>query len=562
MRHDVRQRHFIVCGGGAAGLSCARHLLSSGASVTLFEASQRVGGRCRTERVVKGASAVELGASYFHGTKGNPAWELCTELGLLSDHPPARPRAPRRMLCADGRPADADVFSAVHAVLSAAVSECEAGTVRSASVGEHLQEAWETSRPSLLSQFHDHVLVDAVWRAALLYQAAVDGAAKLTEQGTAAYSNYDEFNGQHVASRADLGGFSLAMEALASPLRAQGSLQLGACVVSVHWHGTCSGLGVAAPTGKVADGAKEMNDTKRVDGLVEVVLADGTSAYADAVCVALPLLPLRQLHFEPALPPAKVRALEQLRLGSVEKLFVTFECDTTAAGTPGPPELPAVVCLWTDGSAMSSDAPAWTRDIYALDASAHEAIHETVDEAVDEGVDETRDMARDKVEEAEKANAVTHEARVGGSTVSPSSRVASGDLRRRRETRVAWLTGDSARAVSGRSGETLLEEFRIGLAPFLGELEPWRAIACYASGWSIDPLIGGAYSFPTRDAPANVASHVEAPLEDLEGRVRVCFAGEHTSKSHFATVAGALESGRREADRMMQAHPVSGNTSL
>ena len=41
----------IIVGAGLAGLTCARVLAESGAAVTLFEASDGVGGRVRTDTV-------------------------------------------------------------------------------------------------------------------------------------------------------------------------------------------------------------------------------------------------------------------------------------------------------------------------------------------------------------------------------------------------------------------------------------------------------------------------------------------------------------------------------
>jgi phytoene dehydrogenase-like protein len=41
----------VVVGGGLAGLACARDLVDAGRSVVLLEASDRVGGRVRTDEV-------------------------------------------------------------------------------------------------------------------------------------------------------------------------------------------------------------------------------------------------------------------------------------------------------------------------------------------------------------------------------------------------------------------------------------------------------------------------------------------------------------------------------
>lgn len=55
----------MVVGAGIAGLGAAMTLAEAGCRVTLLEASDRVGGRVRTEHV--GDACVELGAEFVHG---------------------------------------------------------------------------------------------------------------------------------------------------------------------------------------------------------------------------------------------------------------------------------------------------------------------------------------------------------------------------------------------------------------------------------------------------------------------------------------------------------------
>ena len=42
-----------------------------------------------------------------------------------------------------------------------------------------------------------------------------------------------------------------------------------------------------------------------------------------------------------------------------------------------------------------------------------------------------------------------------------------------------------------------------------------------------------------------------APVLDLQGRSKLLFAGEATDTSHYGTVTGAMVSGCREADRLV-----------
>ena len=65
MAHRPRSFDFAVVGAGAAGLAAARVLTGSGASVAVFEARSRVGGRVWTRPLAGGVA--ELGAEFIHG---------------------------------------------------------------------------------------------------------------------------------------------------------------------------------------------------------------------------------------------------------------------------------------------------------------------------------------------------------------------------------------------------------------------------------------------------------------------------------------------------------------
>jgi len=69
-----------VVGAGAAGLSCAGELKRLGFEPVLLEASDRVGGRVRSGDL--DGTPVELGASWIHGTRGNPLTSLAREAGV------------------------------------------------------------------------------------------------------------------------------------------------------------------------------------------------------------------------------------------------------------------------------------------------------------------------------------------------------------------------------------------------------------------------------------------------------------------------------------------------
>jgi monoamine oxidase len=73
------QNSILVIGAGMAGLTAARSLAEAGRSVTLVEASTRVGGRVHTIR--EGNEIIELGAEFIHG-KPPELWSLIEEANL------------------------------------------------------------------------------------------------------------------------------------------------------------------------------------------------------------------------------------------------------------------------------------------------------------------------------------------------------------------------------------------------------------------------------------------------------------------------------------------------
>ncbi len=71
--------HVVVVGGGITGLACALELADAGASVTLLEASDRLGGNIRTSRFA-GLDVDEAADAFL--ARVPEGVELCQRLGL------------------------------------------------------------------------------------------------------------------------------------------------------------------------------------------------------------------------------------------------------------------------------------------------------------------------------------------------------------------------------------------------------------------------------------------------------------------------------------------------
>ncbi|KZK87952.1 4-methylaminobutanoate oxidase (methylamine-forming) [Pseudovibrio sp. W64] len=69
----------IIIGAGIAGLTAARELMDSGYTVLVLEASNKIGGRIRTNRAL--GVPIEEGAGWIHGPEDNPIMKLAEQSG-------------------------------------------------------------------------------------------------------------------------------------------------------------------------------------------------------------------------------------------------------------------------------------------------------------------------------------------------------------------------------------------------------------------------------------------------------------------------------------------------
>lgn len=81
-----------------------------------------------------------------------------------------------------------------------------------------------------------------------------------------------------------------------------------------------------------------------------------------------------------------------------------------------------------------------------------------------------------------------------------------------------------------------------------------NSISYRRSKWHSNPHFRGSYSNYTLESDALdvSAEKLAEPISTPDGRPLIQFAGEATNANHFGSVHGAIESGWREANRLIQ----------
>lgn len=115
----------------------------------------------------------------------------------------------------------------------------------------------------------------------------------------------------------------------------------------------------------------------------------------------------------------------------------------------------------------------------------------------------------------------------------------------------AFVSCANAVQVEAMTNEQASGIIHRALTSWLG-LEPVKPLGVHVTRWARDEFSRGSYSHMiTGLSEAKHREEFQRPIVNNEGGV-LRFAGEHTSRNHFATVHGALMSGWREAHAILK----------
>lgn len=273
-------RRIIVIGAGLAGLGAARELAAQGDQVTVLEARDRIGGRIWTSRLWPGLP-MDMGASWIHGTDGNPMTSLADAAGAARLETSYDSTL---SLDATGNEADlSDDYGLVEELIGAARKKAE-------KLDQDLS-LWDTI---LTTKAWKEASGDQRLRATHILNGMIDAeyGASSAEVSVWHFDESKEFDGGDVLFP---GGFDQIVQHLARDL----DIRTGQVVTAL------------APEGDA----------------VRVTLAGGGSEVADHVVLTVPLGVLKSgdIAFGAPLDEARQAAIATLGMGVLNKCWLRFD---------------------------------------------------------------------------------------------------------------------------------------------------------------------------------------------------------------------------------------------
>lgn len=552
MSNKITHFDTIVIGAGISGLACASRLLQQRAqagTLLVLEARDRIGGRIGS--VYVNGYRLDTGANWIHGigTKDhpNPLMDILPHKrykqlsGMVTFRPP---EAPKYTKLRSDEESHGWINVPNHSTPSASVSG-ESLVVPSDSA-EVLQNAlWgtiesihetaaeasptEAKLTSVLSAIKKmDVLQESFRELPDTYHPALGGMLQFMEPMEAA-----PLAAQSAEHRLDFPGMSLLEFAINDFEGDQVFLQDGYIAIINEVAKDLLEAGVVQ-TGK---------EVVRIDwqsDLISVTTTSGDSYTAKNVVCTLPLGVLKQRQhgyestttsqtalFNPELPQDKIQAIAALGFGTLDKIFLVYS-----------------KAWWTEEPFASIIKRGYTKRPFTRDTGTNDEL--------------------DNLQEPDAFAAFTYE--LPGIQIHQNGDVTTGP-RLISLTNINSLSGfpvlcafvSCANAVHV---ERLADVDAAGivhraLSSSFGQ-QPPKPQKIHVTRWATDPYSLGSYSHMITGL--SETGHREAfqqPVTNEKGG-KLRFAGEHTSRNHFATVHGALLSGWREADGILSEswHPT------
>ncbi|XP_064137262.1 lysine-specific histone demethylase 2 isoform X6 [Loxodonta africana] len=288
---DYHNKSVIVVGAGPSGLAAARQLHNFGIKVTVLEAKDRIGGRVWDDKSFKGVT-VGRGAQIVNGCINNPVALMCEQLGISMHKFGER----CDLIQEGGRITDPTIDKRMDFHFNAlldVVSEWrkDKTQLQDVPLGEKIEEIYRAFIKESGIQFSELEEQVLQFHLSNLEYACGSNLHQVSARSWDHNEFFAQFAGDHTLLTP---GYSVIIEKLAEGL----DIQLKSPVQSIDYSGE----------------------------EVQVTTTDGTVCVAQKVLVTIPLALLQKgaIQFNPPLSEKKMKAINSLGAGIIEKISLQF----------------------------------------------------------------------------------------------------------------------------------------------------------------------------------------------------------------------------------------------
>lgn len=271
--NNAKDRSVFVIGAGISGLAAAKKLKEKGFKVVVLEAQDKVGGRLRTNRTL--GLAFDEGASWIHGTEGNPISALAQQAGMTTAFTDDESRISYDI---GGVKRSATIYDNAETELFAILNSL----MKSGKSDQSFESIFYTLHPTRVN--------DRLWKFLRSTYVTFD-TGDLDKLSSTLYNEGEEFDGEE---RITTNGYDTIPNYLATGL----DIQLNQRVSKIDY----------------------------TDKKIKIT-HNGTESEADYVLVTVPLgvLKANAIQFVPALPNAKQTAIQKVGMNCVNKFLLTWD---------------------------------------------------------------------------------------------------------------------------------------------------------------------------------------------------------------------------------------------
>ncbi|MFY7987412.1 MAG: flavin monoamine oxidase family protein [Flavobacterium sp.] len=269
---NPNDKKIVIIGAGISGLAAAKKLKQKGYNVIVLEADSKIGGRLKTNRTL--GIAFDEGASWIHGTNGNPLTKIAQQAGMNT------------VFTDDESRISYDIGGVLRSATTYDNAETELHMILNSMMNSgNANQSFKT----IFSGLYPTKINDRLWKFLLSTYVTFD-KGDLDKLSSTLYNEGEDFGGEE---RIATNGYDTITTYLATGL----NIQLNQRVSKIDYSNS-----------KIK------------------ITHNGTESEADYVLVTVPLgvLKTNAIQFLPALPSAKQTAIQKVGMNCVNKFLLTW----------------------------------------------------------------------------------------------------------------------------------------------------------------------------------------------------------------------------------------------